>query len=538
MAIASVEDDGGVLRHNWYPAPADVAKGDGDGTIVVAAATGSGVNTADACAGQVPPNPMKTAVKPAMGGGLFCVPELVDAGGVQGTFGVQRMLKRWALDVYLNTAGHNHHSIEFPNGDRVTEAEKVAGVLSKEAILSTVVKDGISRKASEWKRAFSKRVLDLFFREYFQKTKEQRERLSDVSEAINLTLGGSAVNLKWQGDEKNPYAQWVEGRGDATFVFGAWRRSSVAELQLTFDEHMHVISSVARADFNSSEEDGAPEWKRSSRRMKVEADEWSAMDVPTPLAEREGGDLLFKNSHAARCMPLLLGRVSTNSREFISGRSSVLSIARADAWLAACLTVSQTSSARSAGGMVNAKYNEIFSMLLPHALRSLLLELRVAVTELTTPLEFRKPFDPSEAQNLLEAARSHQTAASEGTPGSSQSGLASNSSPCLSAGQRATMIAILDTTSPVPYATHRGNSYCNSFRAGTVSFIDHEKGEDYLVVTPEFFKANICGWMGDVCDAYIGQSKPYETFYNEIQYTESTNQGSLSPENSVLDLAS
>jgi len=273
-------------------------------------------------------------------------------------------------------------------------------------------------------------------------------------------------------------------------------------------------------------------------KLKVSGDQWESRDTPRGFVASDGalcGDKLFANGHASRAMATWMGRLLVDGE--IDGDTSVMSIARADAWVAIHFSLStvplfavsdsgagsnirQQNLSFGGGGLRNTRHNELFSILLPHALVSLLGELREAMVAQCGPQELQKPFSVTRAMELrrdVHKKRSSQISASE----ASQTSFGDVSGRDLRSEISNEVVRRLDSESAIPYETHRGDVFTSVFRVATISFRYHptehcrgaltdcraggQKDMDYLVLRPEFVKNHICPWIGDTRDACIGQ---------------------------------
>lgn len=542
------EREDGLLCQVWYPDLWRVKKGEGEGTIKFLPSneeTGAGLwNPEGGSSGEtvemVPRNPVLLAVCSATEGGLYGYETMADNGGVCEK-GISKVLERW-MEAHVKSTAVDR-TLEESRGTRsVAGASRgsefsLAGMsaakeLAKEASLVSLLRDKLTRRASEMKRAFIRRFMKSAF-PHGQRSdsgRGAREGSRAGSSAPNATvsgveptgmtspdpaarlLGGGSVDTSSLCDDV--YPEWKASRKSERFLFGAWRRLSSDEMQQILDEKM-------------------PEMK-----VEVAGDQWESRDTPRGFVASDGalcGDKLFVNGHASRAMATWMGRLLVDGE--IDGDTSVLSIARADAWVATHFSLSTVplfavsdsgngSNARQqnlsfgGGGLRNTRHNELFSILLPHALVSLLEEIREAMVAQCGPQELHKPFSVTRALELRREV--HKERSSQiGTTEASQSSLGDVSGRDLRSEMSNEVVRRLDSESTIPYATHGGDVFTSAFRVATISFRYHptehcrgtltdcraggQKDTDYLVLRSEFVKNHICPWIGDIRDAYIGQ---------------------------------
>ena len=571
-AVLDLEErEDGVLCQVWYPPLWRIKKGEGEGTFKIVSEIETGWNQPNRVwnpqgyvgAGRetlemVPRNPVILSLRSATEGGLYGYETLADNGGVCDK-GVSKLLERWMEGHVRSKAGDRPvdqrdttQSLAVANRARLTpeSANSVEGVsaakeMSSEPALMSLVRDKLTRKASEMKRAFIRRFLKSAFPSGIPGSERSApNRNGRGAEATNsatpdsggtdsfaVILGGGRVSgssLSTDSLTSDLYSEWKMSRASEKFLFGAWRRLSSGEMQQVFDENAAAM------------------------KVRVAGDSWEARDTPRGFVASGGafcGDKLFANGHASRAMATWMGRILTEGE--IKGDTSVLSIARADAWIGTHFSLSTVPMSApfdagagalgrpqnlsfGGGGLRNTRHNELFSILLPHALVSLLQELRQAMVEQCGVAELEKPFSMTQAVSFQrEVNRERQS--SNAPIETSQSSRGDVSQRDLRSEISNEVVKRLDNVSTVPYESHKGNVFSSDFRKATVSFRYHPtegSGEavstflgshdggamDYLVLRPEFIKQHVCPWIGDTRDAYIGQceSKSEKMEYDPI----------------------
>ena len=223
-------------------------------------------------------------------------------------------------------------------------------------------------------------------------------------------------------------------------------------------------------------------------------------------------DVLFKNGYARRSFVLWAGR-QLGDDGALTGDTSLLSLARLDAWVVAYLIVTRrlaweanlnsetqresTEDGRArevicsgirplstAGTARNSFHNTLFERLLPIAIEGVLQEVRQVVLE-ELPDEVHMPFDFDAAQNM-DAEEDIDRHPASRTPCSGPRG-------------------------------HNGELHNQAWRQGTSSHHSPFDGQDYVLATPKFVHDNACWWLGDVRDAFIGVCKPDKNDYEAIR---------------------
>ena len=495
----------GQMSHAWYPAPSRLESGHGRGTISCSPPAGG---TA------VPENPIHTSFKPLTGGGLYSVPELVDCGGLNGEGGLQNLVRRILVETQACVQGQCGDDtlgvagdFEFSNplamlDDSTSEEVKLAAKeLSTERVLVSMLRDRLARRASDLKRTFIRR----FSRSVFPNYDPARAAGQEHVKTLNFVLGGGTFSASGS----DSFEEWEASRIEAKFLFGGWRRQSSSEIQ---DEmRKRALSEAASASLSLSDEDVV----LSMRELEVGKDQWEARDLPDTFCNEQGrvhGDKLFKNSHALRAMVYLMGRPLQDGK--FTGPSSILTIARADAWIATHFSFShpnrdlsmEADAGCAASGLRNSRHNELFSLLLPRAVCSIMKEFRSEFEQIGDLVELSKPYSREIFQKILDSTK----AARE------DSGHASTGKDELSEAEKQTILSRLDEISPVPFSKHHMDLYSHSFRTHTCVHRSGSDKKDYLLLVPEFVTNKICPWIGKVCDAFIGQCKHDEQEFGEM----------------------
>lgn len=526
IVLDLAEREDGVLCQVWYPPLWEIRKGKGEGTVKMSQT--SNEDTVDLWADgntyshtgtvqMVPRNPTILSERGATEGGLYGNAILADNGGVCDA-GISKLLEEWMV-------AH----LERKRDSSVLDKEERLSIckgLAQESALMSILRDKLTRRASEMKRTFVRRFMksclpsygrelstagdaDASARVMNTRTDGSEAQTSIFPDPVAFLMGGGAFSAALMPDEC--FSSWSESRRSEKYLFGSWRRLTSEEIQDTL---------VKRAP---------------NLKMTVEDDEWGSRDTPRTFVDDSGvpcGDKLFRNAHACRAMATFMGRFLADGR--IDGDTSILSVARADAWIATHFSLSpvycsqdvasgdhgrppKRNLSAGGGGLRNARHNELYSTLLPHALISLLQELRDAMVSVVgddaSDLELSKPFSVEEASSLRKSL----------APSSSE--------------EMENYISAVDEISPVPYSSHQGNEFSSGFRKATVSFRhlfsrnDEDDGSslradhgnerpatsvDYLLLRPEFVRESISPWIGDVLDAYIGQCGPKDMKYSPI----------------------
>ena len=235
-------------------------------------------------------------------------------------------------------------------------------------------------------------------------------------------------------------------------------------------------------------------------------------------------DVLFRNGFARRCFVLWSGR-QLGEDGHLEGETSILSLARLDAWITAYLIVTRrlaweacvdsesqrdnsevngaregsntgTRPLRTAGTARNSFHNTLFERLLPIAIEGVLQEIRQVVFE-EFPKELHMPFDFDAAQELGIEAEIDAHPASY-TPCSGPEG-------------------------------HHGELHHQAWRHATSSHRSPFDGQDYVLATSEFIQEHVCWWVGSVMDAFVGVCKSHKNDYEPVSCGDSCPDAFVAP---------
>lgn len=69
---------------------------------------------------------------------------------------------------------------------------------------------------------------------------------------------------------------------------------------------------------------------------------------------------------------------------------------------------------------------------------------------------------------------------------------------------------------------HDMDYYGKGWRTNTIHFYEENDLADYCVMSNEFFKENICGWIGDVRDVFLGVLNIETLSFQLLDYSNST----------------
>lgn len=385
----------------WVPEPVTVTGGEGTINVPLEAVDckGNGNGTGDRF---VPENPLAAAQRPIYGGGLIALPGMLGRRGSPCEYGA--LTRHWAITCIDNSAlspGDIRN-----DGDLKKAAEKVAGTEIRGAVQSSIL-----RAVAELKKALTDKFFKLTFpagaTKHLLSSLENREKLAV---AHSLGAGKLSRNGGWES-----LSSWKNGLEKTAHVtanpFAHWRGLTPVELQRNVRDHLS--RSVSCEEQNGSGQ--SDRWESEldgDVRLDVAPNMWGSQ---TDAREAHGGaaiDHLFKNSHSVSAMQSFMGFPSMRSGNVadgtLYGTSSVLSIARADAWMATVLAIARdeaevddqgeddqpdcingkrkrSESVCTAGrGSRNHKFNAVFESIFPLSVEALLLEIRCVLEQWAT----------------------------------------------------------------------------------------------------------------------------------------------------------
>ena len=216
-----------------------------------------------------------------------------------------------------------------------------------------------------------------------------------------------------------------------------------------------------------------------------------------------GVDILFNNTPARNCYRswAKLDKICPPGSE-ACGEVSILTLARLDAWICTSMIMAlrdkktepdqatpvesgdgsaenedAKKGANLAGSTKNSIHNTMFTVLLPRAIEGVLSQFREGVQKVR-PQELFMPFDYDEAAKMVGKDDKVDDEALDA-------------------------LASSKTTSQGPEG-HGGNLHAQAWRHITSSHLSPFDELNYVVVLPSFVRSHVCGWIGDVRDAFVG----------------------------------
>ena len=197
------------------------------------------------------------------------------------------------------------------------------------------------------------------------------------------------------------------------------------------------------------------------------------------------GDVLFRNNAAKRAY-------ITWSNCRMGDSASIMDLARLDAWMFSWFELAseriEKSEPRKTGGMSNKRFNARFNEHLPKATECILQKCRATLNEVS-PDELEKPFDAAKRTKAL-------------MEGTMQEHLDS-----------------LDENEAASESKHLGDIF-NRSRRFTKAFLHPVNNYHYIALTPCFFSAHICPWLGDVLNCFVGICEGNEMRYRPLRESE------------------
>lgn len=322
------------------------------------------------CQKEVPENPLAAARRPLYGGGMIALRGMLSRQGSPHHY--VSVTRNWTLEWLTRDSQANLKRLSRDSGrsfsdEDVNEAVEIVG----QSGLRGAVHQAIHRVVGELKKV----ITDRFFKSAFPLV-QGKTVLSSVSNqeklAIVLALGAGKL------DRKGNYSTDSCSVHSTNNPFANWRGLTRAELEANLREHLQSETGV----FD----------------LEIAYDNWGSQ---TEDRESTPGrcDRLFLNSHAVCAMQGFVGfptmRSGSTANGTLSGPSSILSIARADAWMATVLAIGRQEAeeagtvgegARKSGtqGRRNHQFRHVFDEIFPLAVQALLAEIRVALEEWTT----------------------------------------------------------------------------------------------------------------------------------------------------------
>lgn len=585
-------DSGLALRTGgtWVPEPR-VVQG-GTGTIRTGRRTGELL--------RVPENPLAAAQRPLYGGAFVAIPGLLMKSGAPSDYAGVTI--EWAKAAVMR---HNGSSARSGPGDLESESprsmtfsarpsassfsdEQVAAAAAEvaETEIRGAVQSTIVRACGEVKKIFTDRYFrSLLHADMFSThpsstgpsgnktglaTLPLYERL-----ALACALGAGDFRKLREAARSSSVAAWSTGLHQSfappVNPFASWRSQSVSDLQSNVRDIREALrASDAASGRNSVPSDPQDVCESTSQLSCVVAeDSWGAQrDARQTHCENFESDTsgavdrLFLNSHAVAAMQAFIGfpgmRSGSIANGTLSGPTSVLSIARADAWMATVVTVTRhevEEELRIAGktpgqasiwsqGKRNSRFNAVFGRIFPLAVEALLRELRSLLEEWSgndeaeearvplTPhalelglngrsVELHAPFFPGVAEELrtvFTCLRKQEAAAARKKAVEEEHGADVGDEAAIKEAEEKPGIDVSEAaysaceTQLVDDNFHHGDVFLGKGRKATTAFAigntrTSEGGgvEHFIVLKPGFFRSTVCYWLGDVLDAYVGR---------------------------------
>lgn len=523
---------------------------------------------------RIPENPLLAGQRPLYGGGFVSINGLLMKSGAPSDYGA--LTVQWAKaaltrNLTLHGANETCHDLDSESPRSMTVSREPSSEtfseedLSKAAaeVAETGVKGAIQnllvRAVGEVKKSFT----DKFFRSALTSDRYgTRGVLASLPLharlAVACALGAGDFATVSEVSRSSSIAAWSLGL-HKTMVppsnpFSCWRSQTVGEFQTAIDDILQDLLAKHGSAISDDEK---------GESCEVAEDSWGAQederrDVETLLPGSDGGsgsrkgrsvDRLFLNSHAVAAMQTFIGFPGIRSGRagdgVLTGSTTVLSIARADAWMTTVMTVTRfeaeeelrrlatnSGSANESArvhGKRNSRFNVVFASIFPLAVEALLRELRGVLVEWTKggdhhdeeggaggrvmltqhatqlglnrrSIELHAPFFPGVADEV----RSVYERFGEMDGGSKSDGEVEVSDTAYLALQ----IQVVDDS------CHRGDVFLLSGRRATTAFAvedtksSESNAQHFIALTPEFFRSNVCYWLGDVLDAYVGRWDP------------------------------
>lgn len=424
--------------------------------------SGQASNPDEGAQGWSPKNPLHLATRSFLDGAALATPSFSP-----GNYG-ETLFANWTAPFCAMILRHEGTNVDLSD----EEIEKFVALLAEDKNVATHVRRLHNKHLTDKKGQLTKcyistlgfsstRALSAFFADMSDENKKDRDFLLET-----LGVGGIATGSNFP----STYFSWKQRKSHS---FHKWRTLSVADLA--------AIQSIAHR-FQSTWID--PDQTR--RRSPNDVSEISE------TLEVDGTDIICGTPEVRQILSAWLGRSSNDGS--VKGDTSVIVVARADAYMAAWLA--QVCVAGELGRKLPPHvFNLLMAPLIPEATMAFLGELRSALVDaedpVNTPGELFAPFAP---KALDDAMRD----------------VAPDVLSLLKKGEQSEeydkVRRTLDNAGLSHHLTvrHKMDFYMTSWRKNTVHFWDAEDRADYCVVTSDFVTKNVCCWIGKVRDGFVG----------------------------------
>ena len=298
----------------------------------------------------------------------------------------------------------------------------------------------------------------------------------DKDQVIKLLgIGGDQMLLDFPKNHK----QWASR---ATASFSRWRTMS--------QDDVGIVRGIAK-DFHADD-------RQSNRYERASA----VADIAlVGSLHTTGKDILFTTGQQRQLFQTFTGRSAVTlqggdstspSYRQIEGDTSIITLARCDAYVATWLCV-LVRGAELPKVRHSSSYNVLSQSLVPYAVCDILGVCREELTrhpssvdELLVPYKYSSFYDAQRRSGNV------------------------NDSDATELEDDAAVAKILDAERNVDGVTlphssvHKLDFYLCDVRESTVHFYDDSDEKNYCVLTAEFVRKEICSWIGDVRDVFVG----------------------------------
>lgn len=559
-----------TMQQWWLPKLQEITQGQGtpvfEGHWMRTASVATAPNAADTSqrqvVGFVPKIPLNLARRPVDGGGMIATPGVFGAqrGDDQFQFYAGEFCKKLML-VHPLCASFSSEDVEglarLNQGHDLTHAQVRRLHLRRLSTVKSSLRDNVLKAVGFG----SLKAFTMFFA-------PNRVWLRDQKTVKNLMGIGGDPNLEGL---PSSYRSWKKG---ANHSLSKWRTIQPSDIvRIREIVHRFVTSTMVGEEDVSSSKVTAPSLHVQGPDIFFGSDElrhvfagWMGR-VAEYLPNSAGADPSPRNNTN---LPQRQTQGQEQEREdnsealpgAVRGDTSVLTIARADAYMSAWLALNVRAAElrrpdeRHSKRMVQTiMYNKLCQELLPHAAVGVMMECRNEMERLENcnmvPVDNSED-DLERPSGRDAAAQMSQWNLEMRVPFSMQA----LTRACISVNVERTSLEKLgnshtssdrqkfadvrssvgrDPTTRISFSHHGLDYYMRRARKCTLHFHDADDRADYIVLKAQYVRKHICSWIGDVRDAFVGCLDAAAGKFEEIACTTVPAFGT--PEEDMLSLS-
>ena len=474
-------EDSMVLQHLWLPLMASVRYGDGTPVFENVNVKTTDEDSEDSedsdVAGWSPKHPLELATRRSMDGGMFATRSSMRAGHDEDAWPSFTIL---FLSEYLRD-----QDIPWAAQDDLIDSniDEFAKILASQEGVPAHVNNMHATRLSDVKLKLVRDLCKVLgfgtiarFQAFFG---------SETVPIIDKTLVIDALGIGGDADLKQVPKNHKEWLARPSASFDKWRRISEADVAKV---------RVVAARFHESEG------------TAVQQITFAAESEMVGTVEVDGVDLLFGTGQHRYLFQTFAGRACVPvgggvSGSHMLGDTSVISLARCDAYVSTWLCILVKGAEMSRGDNKKKRhpscYNNLLDCLIAPAVVSILgFCLDIFKQEPSSENELRVPFSNSSlTKELRHVGINHGELLD----------LAEEHPHRVAVGKALDDEQIGKDTED--HHWHQFDYYLESKRQHTLHYYDHEDKRDYCLLKPSYVKSSICCWIGDVRDVFLGKNE-------------------------------